>query len=328
MTETPVHETHNHGEHHGHAPKKQEQSKVIRNLVLGTLASLVVILVFGLGVVTFGIYRFGWTGPVSSAVIHELPYPIALVNNTPIRYAHYLDDISAVRRFFAKQKEEANGQPVSEPSDDELHTGVFDRLVQTELLRQEAARFNVTVSASEVDDEYKKVATGQDGDPAAQIKDLYGWSVAEFKEKVMVPYLLQAKLGDVLANDATLNAEAQKKAEDVLAKLKGDAKFEELAKEYSADPGSAEQGGDLGWFGKGTMVTEFEDAAFALKPGEISGLVKTKFGYHIIRVDEVKKVKGAVNEVKARHILIASPTIETYMQKKTDEAKVVKFVKL
>lgn len=328
MTESSAHETHTHEDHHDHAPKKQGQSKIIRNLVLGIVVSLVVIAAVALSVITFGIYRLGWDGPVSNVVIHALPYPIALVNHTPIRYAEYLDDISAVKRFFAKQKEQANGQPVDEPKDDELHKGVLDRLIQTELLQQEAARFNVSVPAKDVDDEYTKVASSQEGDPAAQIKDLYGWSVAEFKQKVMVPYLLQSKLSEALANDAKLNAEAQKKAEDVLAKLKGGEKFEDVAKEYSADPGSAEQGGDLGWFGKGTMVTEFENVTFALKPGEMSGLVKTKFGYHIIRVDEVKKVKSTVNEVKARHILIASPTIESYMKKKTDEAKITKFIKL
>ena len=300
----------------------------MRNIVLGTAASFVVVVMLATSVLTFGIYRLGWSGPVSSAAIHALPYPIALVNNTPIRYAEYLNDIDAVKQFFAKQKEQAGGQPVNEPTADELHKGVLDRLIQTELLRQEAVRFNVSVSAKEIDDEYTKVSSSQNGDPAAQIKDLYGWSVPQFKEKVMMPYLLQDKLSAALASDATLNAEAQKKAEDVLAKLKAGGKFEDLAKEYSADPGSAEQGGDLGWFGKGTMVKEFEDAAFALQPGEMSGLVKTNFGYHIIRVDEVKKKKGEVSEVKARHILVPSPTIDSYMKKKFDDAKIVKFVKV
>ncbi len=300
----------------------------MRNIVLGTAASFVVVVMLATSVLTFGIYRLGWSGPVSSAAIHALPYPIALVNNTPIRYAEYLNDIDAVKQFFAKQKEQAGGQPVNEPTVDELHKGVLDRLIQTELLRQEAVRFNVSVSAKEIDDEYTKVSSSQNGDPAAQIKDLYGWSVPQFKEKVMMPYLLQDKLSAALASDATLNAEAQKKAEDVLAKLKAGGKFEDLAKEYSADPGSAEQGGDLGWFGKGTMVKEFEDAAFALQPGEMSGLVKTNFGYHIIRVDEVKKKKGEVSEVKARHILVPSPTIDSYMKKKFDDAKIVKFVKV
>jgi peptidyl-prolyl cis-trans isomerase D len=75
----------------------------------------------------------------------------------------------------------------------------------------------------------------------------------------------------------------------VLSKVKANPKnFSALAKEFSNDPGSAENGGDLGMFEKGFMVKEFEDAAFRAKVGEIVGPVKTEYGYHIIRVDEVK----------------------------------------
>lgn len=71
-------------------------------------------------------------------------------------------------------------------------------------------------------------------------------------------------------------------AEDVLKKLKEGSSFESLAKAFSSC-GSASEGGDLGEFGPGMMVEAFEKAAFALKPGEVSGPVRTQFGYHIIK---------------------------------------------
>ena len=76
-------------------------------------------------------------------------------------------------------------------------------------------------------------------------------------------------------------------AEDLLKRLKQGAQFESLAREFSTCP-SKSSGGDLGWFGRGKMVKPFEDAAFSLKPGQISDPVKTQFGYHIIRVDKVE----------------------------------------
>ncbi len=83
-------------------------------------------------------------------------------------------------------------------------------------------------------------------------------------------------------------AEAKKKAEQVLAEVKrSPAKFAELAKKYSQDPGSAEKGGDLGTFGRGSMVKPFEDAVFTMKAGDISGLVQSDFGYHIIKLNEI-----------------------------------------
>jgi peptidyl-prolyl cis-trans isomerase D len=82
---------------------------------------------------------------------------------------------------------------------------------------------------------------------------------------------------------------AKVRADSLLAAIrKGGGDFAELAKRFSQEPGAPSSGGDLGWFGRGRMVKEFEAAAFALKPGEISPVVKTQFGYHIIKVEERK----------------------------------------
>ena len=93
---------------------------------------------------------------------------------------------------------------------------------------------------------------------------------------------------DKFKTDAQIKAshillKTDKEAEDVQSQLKAGGKFEDLAKKYSIDPAGA-KGGDLGWFSKGSMIPEFEKVAFALKEGEVSGIVKTKFGFHIIKL--------------------------------------------
>jgi len=93
------------------------------------------------------------------------------------------------------------------------------------------------------------------------------------------------------ADQAALDA-ARAKAEEVLQRVRGGAPFAEVAKEVSQDPGSAERGGDLGFFEKGVMEPPFEEAVFAMQPGEISDLVKTRFGFHIIQLNEIRAAAG------------------------------------
>lgn len=93
-------------------------------------------------------------------------------------------------------------------------------------------------------------------------------------------------------------SKAKKTAEEVLAKIKAGEDFAKLAKEYSQDS-SASNGGELGTFGRGQMVQEFEDASFSMKAGEVSDIVKTQYGYHIIKVTERVNKQESYDESKA-----------------------------
>lgn len=99
--------------------------------------------------------------------------------------------------------------------------------------------------------------------------------------------LEQVQARHILIADPTPESRAQ--AEKLLQELKGGADFAKLAEQRSADPGSAAKGGDLGLFARGRMVPEFDEAAFALKkPGDLSGVVESKFGYHIVQLQARK----------------------------------------
>ena len=150
------------------------------------------------------------------------------------------------------------------------------------------------------------------------IMDRYGWTLEVFEKKVIVPFVLQSKLAEKIKADPSAREALRVKAQGVLDQVSGGADFAAMAQKYGED-GTAAKGGELGWFGKGEMVPAFENAAFALKKGELSPvLVESPYGFHILQVEDTKteKVKDekgkAVSKstVKARHILFMFPSID------------------
>ncbi|HUI56048.1 MAG TPA: peptidyl-prolyl cis-trans isomerase [Bryobacteraceae bacterium] len=116
----------------------------------------------------------------------------------------------------------------------------------------------------------------------AELQAAYNQNLANYRlpERVHARHILLMTQGKPAADEPKIKA----KAEDLLKQLKAGADFAELAKNNSDDTGSAAKGGDLDWVTRGQMVPEFEQATFSLQPGQISGLVKTQYGYHIIQV--------------------------------------------
>jgi len=123
---------------------------------------------------------------------------------------------------------------------------------------------------------------------------------------------------------------AKSQAEDLQKQIVEGANFEEMAEIHTMDPTGATSGGDLGWFGRGAMVAPFEEAAFALKPGEVSPVVETQFGYHVIKLEERRPSEAdkTQEEVRARHILIkptvSQATVDSIMRQAQDFAFAVR----
>ena len=130
----------------------------------------------------------------------------------------------------------------------------------------------------------------------AEVHQYYQQHLANYQveAQVKVRHIL------VAVNAKESDAAAKAKAQSILDKLHNGGDFAKLAKESSDDPGSKSQGGELGWIKHGVTVPEFDKAAFALQPGQISGLVRTKFGYHIIQTEEKQPAHTRpLDEVKA-----------------------------
>jgi peptidyl-prolyl cis-trans isomerase C len=246
----------------------------------------------------------------------QLPEVLARVNGEDVTRAEF--------EQLIKNMEMSQGREVPAERRNEIFRGALDQLVTYTVLAQEIKARRIAVADAEVDtfvqsvrqrfpneDAFKK-ALGERGmteqklrddarmnmsinqlmeaeaaaiQPAteAESRDFYQKNPKEFEqpEAVRASHILIA----ADQNDETAKTKARAEAEAVLKKARSGADFAQLAKQHSSD-GSAQQGGDLDFFERGRMVPAFDEAAFALQTGQISGVVETQFGYHIIKVTD------------------------------------------
>lgn len=213
------------------------------------------------------------------------------------------------------KKEELYSLLVKQYGDEAL-----DALVTDKIIEMEAKKEKVTISDKEKEEELKNLKEsygGEEGFKAAlEQSGVTEAGIAEDIEKYLkTEKLLEPRIDlkedeikayfdenkDQFAQQEQVKAshilvEDEATAKEVKSKLDKGEEFADLAKEYSTDASNAESGGELGYFGKGEMEAAFEEAAFALKANEISGPVKTDYGYHIIKVEDKKEAKEAVFE--------------------------------
>lgn len=192
----------------------------------------------------------------------------------------------------------------------------LDDLITERLIMQEADEQGVKVSEDEVQKRYQEIIDQNfsSEEELLQALQMYNMSKDELMENIQKELIMRKILGkDVKVTEEDMKKyfeenkeqfaqqeqvkvqhillENKKDAEAVLAELKNGAVFTELAKEKSVDPGSKDKGGDLGYVARGDVVPEFAEAAFSLAPGETSDIVKTDYGYHIIKVLDKKPAR-------------------------------------
>ena len=273
----------------------------------------------------------GWSKPAKKA--EEVA---AFVNGEPITASSVQGEINGIlSRFQAQGRKPTDAEMAS------LRESVLDKMIKLELLSQESKKAGISVSSTDIDNELKGYKKGFPDDKAfakalreaglteAVLRKQIGKNLAiqkfidaKFKGKVQVteqeakdfynknpekfkqPELAHARHILILSKESDPKAEKDSKREKLVQikkKLKEGGDFAALAKQYSEDPGSKERGGDLGFFPRGQMVKPFDEAVFKMNPGDISDIVETEFGYHLIKLEEKKPAKTvSFDEAKAK----------------------------
>ena len=193
---------------------------------------------------------------------------------------------SEFRRFVELQMEERDGQYLLNPSSKFTDQVSLDKEVVSTFYTENITSF---MTEEEIDVEFLSIDTEEIAQSIEfsplDVEQYYKENIERFRSNE------ERKSSHILISfdDEVIEDAAQEQSKNILVRIKGGESFEELAQEFSDDSGSATNGGDLGWAEPGLFVSEFDQVLYALEIGEISDPVKTQFGYHIIRLDDVKE---------------------------------------
>lgn len=253
----------------------------------------------------------------------EIEGVIAKVNKETITLDEYNSELDVNRKIYLKQYGEgflSQVGPNGETVEESLKQQILDKLIVEELISQNAKEKDISVSEKEIEDKLKEIEASLGGEEKYK-EFLTNNEISEeyFKENTRKEILMGKYYENYLENSGINEEDVEKffeenkrdlivlrakhilvnnedDAKNILERLKSGEEFEEVALLESLDSGSAAQGGDLGYFTRGTMIKEFEDAAFGLNVGEISDLVKTDVGYHIIKLEDKKETLKDLEE--------------------------------
>ncbi|MBC7260699.1 MAG: peptidylprolyl isomerase [Chloroflexi bacterium] len=229
----------------------------------------------------------------------------AIVNGQPIPLQEYEAQVTMALNALSQQSSEPQTEEEKAALLTQLRRQILDALIDQVLIEQAAAREGIAISEEQVEAEMARLI----GDDTAKFEE---WLQANGMTRDSFKAQLKQQLLSATFQEHVINAQSpiveqvharhilllsEEEAMEVFLKLRAGESFTALAKQYSQDRSTKDNGGDLGFFPRGVMPPEIEAVAFGLNPGQTSGIVKTSFGYHIIEVVEKDPARKVSDEM-------------------------------
>jgi hypothetical protein len=253
------------------------------------------------------------------SVIKLIPVPVAMINWQPVWANDLYQQAAGLKQAQAYMTTTTSS---SSETDETIFASAFTKSIKDVAASKLLKKNDLKVSVNDVEQSYNNEATQSGSSQTVEnsIKRVYGWSPALFKKYVVRINLIRERLREKFAYSPSFNSAAKTTAGQVLALVKQPGSdFSELAKKYSQDE-YATKGGDMGFVSQGTMAKEIEDVAWELNVGQVSDVIQSEYGFHIIKL-LAKKSEAGSSQLNLLEIFIGTPTVETaitdYLQKTT-----------
>ncbi|MDQ1283742.1 MAG: PpiC protein [Patescibacteria group bacterium] len=302
---------------------KEKYKKLIRAAYAAGLSVFVMV-----AFVAVLIYGFGADNRLVKTASCIIPYPAAVVDWKFISLYDLENDTNAVKSFYEKQDFSDLGLRVDfSTSDGEKRLAIkrkniLSRLIENKLIEEEAKKRGIVLTEEIIDQEVERKLRdwGSEEYVKKNVLSLYGWTMEDFKEKVVKPDIYREKLFADIRETSQSFKEARQKIEKARKELEDRQNFGEIAGKYSEGE-SAKNKGDLGWFSYDQMLPEISGVAGKLEKGKISEIVESPLGYHIVMVDD-KKTEDDQEKVKIKQIFVRTPNVGDWLSEKEKNAKI------
>ena len=309
----------------------KENKKVKISTILYALAVIIIglIVVFGIS-----IYGFGADNKLVRGVENIFPYPAAVIDGVHFLTIRELqNNVDAVRKFYENQDFSKLGIKVDFNSEDGkkmLRIKERDSLVkmiENKIIEIAANKKGIKITDAMISEEIagKRSQSGTADGLENNLKNLYGWTIDDFKEKIVKPDMYKKALAADMQNNDTAWISAKKKIDQAKADLDGKKDFASVATSVS-EGDSAKQGGELGWFSYDQMLPEIASVALTADVNKPSEIIKSSLGYHIIKVED-RKTENGVEKVKLSQIFVRAKTFSDWLLEQEKNAKITVLMK-
>ncbi len=312
--------------------KNNKEHRIYKKIKAPTIIYSLIIIIAAYFIFTgIFIYGFGIKNKITETTARYFPYPAAAINYKNFIALNALNgNLQSVKQFYENQNFSQVGLRVDFTTEDGKkrlklrEKELLNKMIEDKVVEILAKRNGIIITSQLIDQnmERKLEEFGAKDDVKNKLSKLYGWTLDNFKQKVVKPGMYREELEKLILeqNKDKFSGAARGKIEKADREIKSKKDFAEAAEIYS-DGSTARDGGELGWFKKDQLVPEISKAVFSFDKGQRSDIIESGLGFHIVEVED-KKTENNEDLVKIRQIFARKVTFADWLDEQIKQMKI------